>query len=287
MMLSVMRTIVVAIVVFGAASAAGAGEWELALAAGKVFPFYEQGFEYDPGTLTAPIPGTTIEQRGLFRLDARGALAVGGRLSFFPARHIGIELRLDTADVSVPITGAVYRVRVDLPAPLPDVSTDVDLGQGEVDLERLRPISLGVRLRSAGRTRAGISAGISYLPGFRFAAVQGVGLGLPTVRGGRLDVDLARVSLRAEALPEDEGEGRLGAHAGVALGQEVSPRVRVVAEFRYFYFQRQTLRWGRAQSDAPLSVLEEEIVRQVQARLEPVKFNPTFFHATAGLVFTF
>lgn len=287
MMLNVMRTRWVAMALFGLTSVADAGEWELAVAGGKVFPFYTQSFEYDPGTLTAPIPGTTIEQRGVFRLDARGALAVGGSLSFYPARHVGIELRVDTADVSVPITGAVYRVRADLPAPLPDLSTDLDLGRGEVDLERLRPLSLGLRLRSAGRTRVGVSAGVSYLPGFRFVAVQGVGLGLPTLRGGRLDVDLARVSLRAEALPEEEGEGRLGAHAGATLERAVSPRVRVVAEFRSFYFQRQTLRWGRAQSDAPLSVLEEEIVRQVEARLEPVKFNPTFFHATAGLVFAF
>jgi opacity protein-like surface antigen len=270
-----------------AARGAAADGVEVSLVGGKVFPFYEQSFEYDPGRLDSPIPGATIEQRGVFRLDASGALALGGGLSYFPTPHFGVELRLDTADVSVPITGAVYRVRADLPAPLPDLSTDVDLGQGEVDLERLRPVSLGLRLRSSGRTRAGLSAGVSYLPGFRFVAVQGVGLGVPALRGGRFDVDLARVSLQAEARPEDEGEGRFGVQAGATLERAVSARVALVAEFRYFRFQRQTLRWGPPRTDTPLPALEQEIVRQVQSRLEPVTFNPTFFHAAGGLAVSF
>jgi hypothetical protein len=287
-MVAVMRARLGAVAVaLAAGRAAAAGGFEVAVVGGKVFPFYEQSFEYDPGRLDSPIPGATIEQRGVFRLDASGALALGGGLSYFPTPHFGIELRLDTADVSVPITGAVYRVRADLPAPLPDLSTDVDLGQGEVDLERLRPVSLGLRLRSSGRTRVGVSAGVSYLPAFRFVAVQGVGLGVPALRGGRIDLDLARVSLRAEALPEEEGEGRLGVQAGATLERALSPRVGLVAEFRYFHYQRQTLRWGPPRTDVPLPALQQEIVRQVQSRLEPVSFNPTFFHAAAGMVLAF
>ena len=57
----------------------------------------------------------------------------------------------------------------------------------------------------------------------------------------------------------------------------------VVAEGRFFRFQKQTLQWGRAQGTGVLPAIEESIVRQVEARLEPVVFNPAFFHSSLGL----
>ena len=52
-------------------------------------------------------------------LDARGALALNFALARDLARHVAIEARLDTADVTVDTIGARYRLRVNLPAPLP------------------------------------------------------------------------------------------------------------------------------------------------------------------------
>jgi hypothetical protein len=72
-------------------------------------------------------------------------------------------------------------------------------------------------------------------------------------------------------------------NAGLAVAIPVGSRLSLVAEGRYFRFQKQTLQWGRARSTGVLPAIEESLVRQVEARLEPVVFNPTFFHGSLGL----
>jgi opacity protein-like surface antigen len=263
-----------------------AGGLEGTLQLGQAFPFYEQSFSYDPGRLSSPFPGATVEQSGIFTLNARGGLALGGSLAYYFGSHVGLELRLDTADVRVRTEGASYRVRADLPSPLPDFDTEVDLGQGTVDLERLRPFSLGVVVRSGGaRRRVFVSAGASYLPGFRFEVEQAVGVAAPRLIAGRLDV--ARVTLGAEALPSEEGEGRLGLNAGTGVQFDLGPRAAITVEGRYFHFQRQTLTWGAPRGVAALPRLEEAIVREIGEELGPVQFSPRFFHAAAGVSFRF
>jgi hypothetical protein len=282
------RVLVLAVAAAAAAARPVGGEgWEISLAGGKVFPFYDQSFEYDPGALQPPIAGATLEQRGVFMLDARGGLALNLAVARDLVPHVAVEARLDTADVSVTTIGARYRLRVNLPAPLPPLSTDVDLGTGTVDLERLRPLSLNLKLRGGQRTRVGVSAGVSWLPGFRFAVDQAIGIGLPGLVGTRLGLDVARVGLTAEALPSERGQGRLGANAGASIGVPLGRRARLVLDGRYFLFQKQTLHWGRAQGTGALPAIQESLVRQVEAKLEPVVFNPTFFHASLGLALDF
>ena len=262
---------------------AGAEGWEITASAGKVFPFYNQTFEYDPGALLPPIAGATIEQRGIFTLDAHGALALNLAVARDLGRHAAVEARLDTADVSVNTVGARYRVRANLPAPLPPISSDIDLGTGSVDLERLRPLSLNLKLRGGRKPSVAVSAGVSWLPAFRFDVEQSIGVGLPAILGTRLAFDVARVGLGAEALPTERGQGRWGGNAGFAIAVPAGPRLAVVAEGRFFRFQKQTLRWGRAEGAGVLPAIQESIVRQVEANLEPVVFNPTFFHTSLGL----
>jgi hypothetical protein len=252
-----------------------------------VFPFYDQTFDYDPGPLTSPVAGATLEQRGVFVLDAQGALALNLALRRSLGAHVGIEARLDTADVSVHVTGARYRITARLPAPLPPLASDVDLGTGTVDLERLRPLSLGLVLGTGGRTRLSVSAGVSWLPAFRFTVDQTIGVGVPFLDGTRLGLDIGRAGLRAEALPTEQGQGRLGANAGLDLRFPVGPRLAIVVEGRAFRFQKQTLQWGTAETSGPLSAIQQDLVRQIQARLPPVAFNPAFFHGSAGLALRF
>jgi hypothetical protein len=277
------RTLAAALVLTAAALPVHGEGWELTASAGKVFPFYNQTFEYDPGALASPIAGATIEQRGVFMLDAHGALALNLALARDLGRRVAVEARLDTADVGVNTTGARYRLRANLPAPLPPLSTDVDLGTGRVDLERLRPLSLNLKLQGGQKPRVAVSAGLSYLPAFRFVVEQSIGVGLPAFLGTRLAFDVAQVGLAAEALPTESGQGRWGVNGGAAVAIPVGRRLAVVAEGRYFYFQKQTLQWGRAQGTGVLPAIEESIVRQVEARLEPVVFNPRFFHTSLGL----
>ncbi|HUG52894.1 MAG TPA: hypothetical protein VMR21_04815 [Vicinamibacteria bacterium] len=282
-----MRALAVACVWACLARAAAAEGWEVAVSGGKVFPFYGQAFTYDPGALSAPFPGVTLEQRGVFELDARGGLALSAALTRALGRHTAVEARIDTADVRVRTLGARYRLRAELPAPLPPLTTDVDLGSGQIDLERLRPLSLNLRLHGGTRPRVAASAGVSWLPAFRFAVDQAIGIGVPSIGGSRLPHDVTRASLRAEALPSQRGQGRLGGNAGLALHLPLGARASLVLDGRYFFFQEQTLEWGRVESDLPLPAFQESLLRQVEERLEPVVFNPTFFHASLGIALRF
>jgi opacity protein-like surface antigen len=265
-----------------------AGHLEATLQLGQAFPFYEQGFSYDPGPVSPPFPGVRIEQRGTFNLNAKSGLALGGAVAYLFHEHAGLELRLDTADVRVTTEGARFRVRADLPAPLPDLDTDVDLGQGTVDLERLRPISLGAVVRAGGtHQRVFLSAGGSFLPAFRFEARQAVGVAAPRIFTERGTLDLARVTLGAEALPSEEGQGRFGLHVGGGLQLDAGKRAAVTLEGRYFHFQPQTLTWDTPQGSSALPLLEQTLVRGIGDALEPVTFNPRFFHVTVGLTLRF
>jgi hypothetical protein len=257
------------------AAHASAADVEVHVLAGKVFPFYEQTFTYDPGQLSAPLPGSTISQESVFRLDAQGALALSAAVAVRLVGPLGIEGRIDTADVSVETDGARYRVRAPLPAPLPTLSTAVDLGNGSVDL----------RLSGRGaRLGGGLSGGMSYLPSFEFELDQRVSVDIP-VLGSNLD--LVRLRLPAAAGPSGEGEGRLGANVGAFGSWAFNDRVGLVVDARWFYFKQQTLEWGTVTTSLPLPSPYREVVGQIVRGLEPVKFNPTFFDVTVGVAFSF
>src|SRR3989304_8431697 len=133
-----------------AAAPLRAGEVELTGSLGYTFPFYSQTFTYDPGAVTVPIPGVSIEQNGVFELKASGGLAFGAALTFYPTSGFGVELRFDSADVTLDTRSASYTVRADLPAPLPPVVADLALTKGEANLKALTPFSLNLKLRSGG-----------------------------------------------------------------------------------------------------------------------------------------
>ena len=258
-------------------------DWELAVHGGPTFPFYEQSFSFDPG----PIGGTggaVISQEGLYHLDGRGGISLGAALAFHPRAVAGLELRLDTADVDVRTGGVRYRVRVGLPPPIGSLTTDVAFTEGVGDLERLRPFSLNLRLRSPGAWRVLASGGVSYLPAFRFAVRQPIEARLG---GGGPQFEIAEILVPAEALPDQEGDGRWGMNGGVGIQRRIGSRLQLQADGRYFRFQRQTLYWGEPQGTGALTPVQDDLVREITARLDPVRFNPTFFQATVGVALSF
>jgi hypothetical protein len=264
-------------------ASADPGELELAVYAGQVVPTYEQSFTYDPGPLPFSIPGVSVEQQGAFRLDARGALALSGGATWFFSRHAGLEARVDTADVSVPATGARYRIRLDLPAPLPDLTRDVDLGEGELDLERLLPVSLNLRGRVGRMPRVSASAGLTYLPALRVAARASVGIPDVDARGR----DLRVLEGAVLAGIEDESGHRLGVNAGIGLQVPLGTRVSLAADVRYFRFGTSTLRWFGPRVDGLPQAVRERLQQQIEASLDPIRFTPSVFHASAGLSVAF
>ncbi len=278
-------SLLVAAVVTLLPAVAVAGGLELAGYLGRAVPTYSQSFSYAPESIPLPFPGVSVEQSGAFGLDASGGIVFGAGLTWFLADAVGIEGRIDTADVDIETTAPSFVVRVDLPSPFPDLSTDVVLDPAEVSLKRLRPLSLNLVLRTPGPVGLRVSGGASFLPDAELTVVQSVGLA-----GTPLDIffdriDVATLPIRAEASPA-EGGLRLGGNAGVGLQLRLGERLRLLGEARVFLFGAQTLQWSRV-PDVELSVLEELALDEIEDQLEPIEFDLRFFNVTVGLAYSF
>ena len=265
------------------ASASAAG-LEIEVHGGPIVPVYEQSVRFDPSGLVLP-GGAVVPGGQALRLEADGGNVLGGAVTLYVANWLGIEGRLDAADLRLLTTGATYRVIVDLPAPLADAAGDLELGASPMDVERMRPLSLNLKLRTPGRVRLALSGGISYLPELRVVSAQAVRLRSVSVPGVPPGAVLATVGLRAEAQPGFEENGRFGANAGLGLQFMLGDHVSLVGEGRAFIFREHRLAWQRA--GGALAPLEQALAAELERRLDPVDFNPNFFQVTAGLALSF
>jgi hypothetical protein len=162
-----------------AAVPAQAGErLEIAGYAGYTFPFYSQSFRYDPGQVTVPIPGVSVEQSGEFEAKASGGPAFTGGITLYATSSLGFEFRYDRADITVETRGASYAVRVGLPSPLDPVVANLSLTEGEVDLAAVAPLSFNLKLRTGGSVRFTTSFGASKLGDLEMTLTQSIGLGV-------------------------------------------------------------------------------------------------------------
>jgi hypothetical protein len=259
-----------------------AGELELGVFAGPSIPTYEQTFSYNPGAFHFPttLPGVSIVEQGTFGLTARGGLAAGGSLAYFPADAVGIEARLDTVSIDVDATGVRYVATVAFP-PLPPFTASLDLPPGVVDVDRLTPLSLGLKLRTPGRVRLFLCVGGSFLPKVAATATQSLAVGLSRFS---VPIDVTRASIRAMALP-GEDQRRWGLTGAVGLQVPLGVKISFQAEARAFRFQKHTVEWELVEPAAVPVV--DELLRDAVARLDPVEFNPTFYQVTAGFAFRF
>jgi len=267
-----------------AAAPLGAGEVELTGSLGYTFPFYSQTFTYDPGAVTVPIPGVSIEQNGVFELKASGGLAFGAALTFYPTSGFGVELRFDSADVTLDTRSASYTVRADLPAPLPPVVADLALTKGEADLKALTPFSLNLKLRSGGTVRFMASGGLSRLPDIEMSLEQTVGLGVIAVDLIESHLDIATIRLRGRA--SGEGKSSWGGNLGLGLQIGLGERGALVLEGRGFYFPKRTIEWEPI-IDTPLPPLQQLLLERVRERLEPIEFEPWWVQASIGVAVRF
>jgi hypothetical protein len=278
-----MRLLTAVLALLSSAAPALAAGLELTGYVGRVFPTYSQTFRYDPGPISLPIPGLSVTQSGVFTLDTEQGFAAAGSAAFHFAGPLGVEARLDVVEPKLAISGARYDVVAQLPPPLPPLSATLDLESGTAEIERLKPLSLNLRLRTEGPLRLHLSGGLSYLPDFEASIVQRVGLGVTDLLpSGQLVV--ATLGVKAEAVATDEGAGgKLGANAGV--GVSFGGALSVSAEARVFVFEKRRIRWSAA--GEPANALEERLLREVLARLPEVEFNPTTVQALVGLSLKF
>ena len=176
-----MQKALASLVLLALPSLAAAGSVEITGFAGRSFPFYSQTFSYDPGPISIAIPGVTIQQSGAFQANASGGFALGGSVTLYPAEAIGLELRLDSASVSVQPQNATFDVNLTLPSPLAPIKSNLTLTQGTVDIDSARPFSLNLKLRTPGSTHVFASGGLSRLGELNFSAQQTVALGVTAV----------------------------------------------------------------------------------------------------------
>jgi hypothetical protein len=280
-----MRKVLVPLVAALAGPAfAGAAELELAGYAGYTFPFYSQTFAYGPGPVSIPIPGVEIEQAGEFDLKASGGLLLAGGMTFFATDRFGVELRLDSADMSVDTPNNTYSVRVDLPSPHDPVLADLELERGRAEMGALTPWSFNVKLRSSGYSvNFTTSGGLSRLGSLDFAIEQTVALGVVAVNLETNQLEIATLRLRGASA---ESESSWGGNLGIGIQINIGERGALILEGRGFYFPKRTIEWEPV-IDEPLPPLQELLLERVLERLDPIEFKPWWAQATIGVAIRF
>jgi hypothetical protein len=261
---------------------ADAAELELTGYAGYTFPFYSQTFQYDPGPVTVPIPGVTVEQGGSFALEASGAPAFAGGLTFYVTGGLGFEVRYDRADLQVDTKASSYTVRLGLPAPLDPVVADLALAEGTADLKAAAPFSLNLKLRTPGSVRLTVSGGVSRLGDLEFTVQQTVGLGVIAFDLDESNVKVGTIGVKGTGVAESSWGGNLGLGLQIPIGEHGA----IVLEGRGFYFPKRTVEWEPV-VDRPLSAIELALLARLQERLPPVEFEPWWVQATVGFAIRF
>lgn len=261
---------------------ARAAELELAGTAGYTLPFYEQTFPIDLLAPTGAVQGVELRQIEPLQLNAKGTLAFAGAATVYFG-VLGFEGRYDSADVEVTAVPPVFALR--LSSPFPNVSTTLAPSPTRVTVSSLTPLSLNLKLRTTGPVRLSVSGGISYLPDFQIDVRQPLSLRIAGV--GLPGLDLGSVTADAVSRPDDPGrDGRFGANAGVGLRLPLSDSFGLVVDARAFVFPEHVLEWRVAQTGGPVT-LPAALLRQIEQQLEPVRFNPAYFHLQGGLALSF
>jgi hypothetical protein len=266
-----------------AAGPAQGAELELAGYLGLTLPFYDQTFPIDLRPPERPIQGIQIQQVEPLRLNAKGSFTFAGAATLYFG-PIGIEGRYDSADADLTADPPVYSVR--LSSPFPSFSTTLEPAPTVVTLSTLTPLSLNLKLRTSGGVRFFVSGGVSYLPDFQLAVRQPLnlrigGIGLPP------GFDLGTITAEAVSRPDDPSEeSRLGANGGLGLQIGLGEHAALVVDARGFYFPKQVLEWRVAQTGGA-AALPPELLQSIEQQLEPVRFNPAYFHLQGGIAFSF
>jgi len=263
---------------------ADGAELEIAVYGGYTFPFYSQTFTYDPGPVEIPIPGVGVEQGGEFQLEAAGGLALAGGLTLYATDGFGLEVRLDSADLTVDTRSATYTVTAELPPPLDPVLSTLTLTRGTADLKALTPWSFNLKLRSGGGVRLSASGGLSRLGDLEFSIRQTVALGVSAVNLETGNLEIATLTLNGVSSVETKTSW--GGNLGLGIQIPIGERGALLLEGRGFYFPSRTIEW-EPEIDTPLGPIEEQLLERVRERLDAIEFEPWWAQATVGVAIRF
>ncbi len=240
---------------------------DLTFFVGGAFPIYDERLSLRPST--PAVPGVDIGVVGLPLLEADGGPVFGGALAF-EFGVLGIEGRLDATEVGFAFTGAHYNLRGTQP-PFEDLTASITISDGRFDADRIPLLSVNARLRTPGPVALVVSGGLSYLPDVSVTGSIPLRVEIPGIPS--LPVD---PKLRLVAVP-GQSDHRWGVNGGAGL--RIGGRVALMGEVRVFYFREYELRF---ETENGADILDELL-----AGLAPVRFEPVFVNAQAGVIFRF
>lgn len=253
--------------VIGAAAPAAAQGVDLTVFAGVAYPLYDERLTLRPGALS--IPGVEVTNVMNPELKGDGGAVFGVALAF-ELGIIGIEGRIDSVDAGIDFTGARYDLR-GTEFPFQGVTASIIANAGRFDADRLSILSVNARLRTPGPVGIVASGGVSYLPDITVSGSVPLAVESP-----QLPPLGFNAGLTLRATPGQSGH-RFGVNGGVGL--RIGGRVGLIGEVRGFYFREYDLRFGT--SNGP------ELLDELLAEADPVRFEPVFINAQVGLSFRF
>jgi hypothetical protein len=272
MMAFVMRRLLLAtcasIVVLGTARTAGAQTVDLTVFAGRAFPLYDERLTLRPSTPV--LPGVDVSVAGSPVLKADGGSVFGAALAV-EFGIFGVEGRLDATEVGLEFNGARYDFR-GTAFPFEGLTAGIIVSPGRFDADRISLLSLNARIRTPGPIGVVVSGGLSYLPDIDISGSIPLSVDAPDLPPlPSLDAGL---TLRATP---GQTEHRFGVNGGAGL--RIGGRVALTAEVRAFYFREFQLRFT--------SVNGPDLLDDLLAGAAPIRFEPVFVNAQAGLTFRF
>jgi hypothetical protein len=251
------------------ATPARASGFDFSIFGGIAYPTYEQQFTVRAPTV-APLPGFVIRPNGDLKIDAKGGTVFGAAVCGEVGGVIGIEARFDSTAIELRTGGLGYQLSYRAP-PLPTLSGSVSVDPGPLETDRLKLISVNLRLRTPGPVSLMASGGFTYLPDFKVTGTTPVRL---TVNG--LPVLDQQTSFGLRVSPT-ESSHRLGVNAGAGLRFKVAPGVSLFGEGRVFYFK-----------EYELSVeVDDPTLQGFVGDIEQPRFRPIVVNAVGGVTFSF
>jgi hypothetical protein len=267
-LITVARAVCVASVLLGMDGRAEAQGVDLTFYVGQAFPIYDERLTLRPSNPT--VPGVDIGVVGSPLIKADGGPVFGGALAF-EFGVLGIEGRLDATEVRLEFTGARYNLSGAQP-PFDGLTASITVSDGRFDADRIPLLSVNARLRTPGPVALVVSGGLSYLSDISVTGSIPLRLEVPGIPSPPVfDPKLTLVAVPGQS------DHRWGVNGGAGL--RIGGRVAFVGEVRVFYFREYELRFA---ADNGSDILDELL-----AGLAPVRFEPVFVNAQAGVTFRF
>ena len=234
---------------------------------GLAYPLYDERLTLSPANPS--IPGVEVTAISTPVLSADGGAVFGGAVAL-EFGILALEGRLDSVEAGLEFSGARYDLR-GTAFPFQGLTASIIAAPGRFDAERISLLSVNARLRTPGPIGIIASGGLSYLPDIDVSGSVPLTVDAPGLPA--LGIDAA---LTLRGTPE-QSEHRFGVNGGAGL--RVGGRVALVAEVRAFYFREYELRFGTA--DGP------DLLDELLAEADPVRFTPVFVNAQVGVTFRF